>query len=177
MFWMVMLVIVAVVLAVLLYASSRPDEFRVERRIQIGARPEAVFPLLVDFHEWPRWSPWEALDPNLTRRHSGAPKGVGAVYEWQGNKKVGKGRMEIRQAVAPSLVVIMLDFIEPWSAHNTSEFALAPNSTATDVTWTIHGPNLFMSKLMSVFVSMDKLIGKDFERGLANLKTVAEHET
>jgi uncharacterized protein YndB with AHSA1/START domain len=174
MFWMVVLGIVVVVLLVLVYASTRPDEFRVERRARISAPPEKVYPLLVDFHQWPSWSPWEKLDPNLTRRHSGAPSGVGAIYEWEGNKKVGKGRMEIRKAVPPSLIVIMLDFIEPWASHNTSEFTLASSSNATDVTWTMHGPSLFTAKLMSLFVSMDKLVGKDFERGLANLKEAAE---
>ncbi len=174
MFWMVILVLLAVVLALLAYAATRPDEFRVTRSIQIDAPPEKVFPLLVDFHKWSSWSPWERLDPTLTRRFSGAPSGTGAVYEWEGNKKVGKGRMEIRNAIPPSLIVIMLDFIEPWASHNTAEFKLAPASTTTDVTWTMHGPNLFMSKLMSVFVSMDRLVGKDFERGLVNLKAAAE---
>ena len=174
MFWMVMLVLLALVLAVLAYAATRPDEFRVTRRVHINAPPDRVFPLLVDFHKWPSWSPWERLDPNLTRRFSGAQNGAGAIYEWEGNKKVGKGRMKIRKAVAPSLLVIMLDFIEPWAAHNTAEFTLTSASNATDVTWTMHGPNLFMAKLMSVFVSMDKLVGKDFERGLTNLKTAAE---
>jgi uncharacterized protein YndB with AHSA1/START domain len=174
MFWMVILVIVGLVLAVLAYAATRPDEFRVERKTHINAPPERVYPFLVDFHQWTAWSPWEKLDPNLTRRHSGAPSGVGAVYEWEGNKKVGKGRMEIRKAIAPSLVVIMLDFIEPWASHNTSEFNLTSASNATDVTWTTHGPNLFTAKVMSLFMSMDKLVGKDFERGLANLKAVSE---
>ena len=174
MFWMVILVIAGLVLAFLAYASSRPDEFRVERQIRINAPADKVYSLLVDFHQWTIWSPWEKLDPNLTRRHSGAPTGVGAIYEWEGNKKVGKGRMEIRQAAAPSLVVIMLDFIEPWTSHNTTEFRLMSGSNATDVTWTMHGPNLFMAKVMSVFTSMDKLVGKDFERGLQNLKAAAE---
>jgi uncharacterized protein YndB with AHSA1/START domain len=172
MFWIAMVVIV--VLAVLAYAASRPDQFRIERRTRINATPDKIFLLLNDFKRWQIWSPWEKLDPNLTRRHSGADSGQGAVYEWQGNKKVGKGRMEIRKVVPPSSVVITLDFIEPWSAHNTAEFTLSPAAGATDVTWAMYGPNLFMTKLMSVFMSMDKMIGKDFEKGLANLKQAAE---
>ena len=174
MFWMVILVIGAALVAVLAYAASRPDEIRVERTARINAPPERVYPFLVDFRQWSAWSPWERLDPNLTRRHSGAASGVGAVYEWEGNKKVGKGRMEIRKAVAPSHIEIMLDFIEPWASHNTSAFILVRAPNATDVTWTMHGPNLFMAKVMSLFMSMDKLVGKDFERGLANLKAAAE---
>ena len=114
------------------------------------------------------------MDPNLTRRYSGAESGQGAVYDWEGNKKVGKGRMEIRKVVPPSSVVITLDFMEPWAAHNTAEFTLTPAAGATDVVWAMHGPNLFMTKLMGVFMSMDKMVGKDFERGLANLKQAAE---
>jgi uncharacterized protein YndB with AHSA1/START domain len=172
MFWIAMVVIL--VLAVLAYAASRPDEFRVERRARINATPDKIFPLLNDFRRWSAWSPWEKLDPDLTRRYSGAESGQGAIYEWQGNKKVGKGRMEIRRAAPPSSLVITLDFIEPWAAHNTAEFTLAPASNATDVTWAMHGPSLYMTKLMGVFMSMDKMIGRDFEKGLANLKQAAE---
>lgn len=172
MFWIA--IIVLLVLAFLAYAASRPDQFRIERRARINATPDKVFPLLNDFRRWAAWSPWEKLDPNLTRRHSGPERGQGAVYEWEGNKKVGKGRMEIRKSVPPSNLVITLDFIEPWSAHNTSEFTLTPAANATDVTWAMYGPNLFMTKLMSIFMSMEKMIGKDFERGLENLKQAAE---
>ena len=177
MLWWIVFAIALIVVAVLAYAATRPDEFRLERRTRIDAPAEKVFSLLSDFHQWSLWSPWEKLDPNLNRRHSGAQSGVGAIYEWEGNKKVGKGRMEIRKAVPPSLVVIMLDFIEPWTAHNTTEFTLTSASNATDVVWSMHGPHLFSAKLMSVFVSMDKLIGKDFEKGLANLKAAAEGRT
>ena len=172
MFWIALVAIL--ILAFLAYAASRPDQFRVERRTRINATPDRIFPLLNDFKRWSVWSPWEKLDPNLTRRHSGAESGPGAVYEWEGNKKVGKGRMEIRKAVPPSNVVITLDFIEPWAAHNTAEFTLTPSASATDVIWAMYGPNLFMTKLTSVFMSMDKMVGKDFERGLANLKQAAE---
>jgi uncharacterized protein YndB with AHSA1/START domain len=172
MFWIAMVVIL--VLAFLVYVAGRPDQFRIERRTRINATPEQIFPLLNDFKRWSAWSPWEKLDPNLTRRYSGADSGQGAVYEWEGNKKAGKGRMEIRKVVPPLIVVITLDFIEPWAAHNTAEFTLTQASSATDVVWAMHGPNLFTTKLMGVFMSIDRMVGKDFERGLANLKQAAE---
>ena len=172
MFWIA--IVVLLVLALLAYAASRPDQSRIERRPRINAPPDKVFPLLNDFRRWSVWSPWEKLDANLTRRHSGPDSGQGAVYEWEGNKKVGKGRMEIRKSVPTSNLVITLDFIEPWSAHNTAEFTLAPAAGATDITWAMYGPNLFTAKLMGIFMSFDKMIGKDFERGLANLKQAAE---
>jgi hypothetical protein len=110
----------------------------------------------------------------MKRAYSGAARGEGAVYEWEGNRNIGKGRMEIASAAPPSRVVIKLDFLAPFEAHNLAEFTLAPRGNATDVTWAIHGPNLFIGKVMSVFFSMDEMIGKEFESGLATLKTVAE---
>jgi uncharacterized protein YndB with AHSA1/START domain len=170
----VLLVIVILVVALLLLAAMRPGDFRVARRTRIDAPAQTVFPFIDDFRRWAAWSPWEKLDPQLTRRHSGAATGRGAVYEWEGNKKVGSGRMEIIESVPPSKVAIKLDFLKPWRASNTTEFALAASGGATDVTWTMHGPVPFMMKLMGIFMPMDKLVGKDFERGLANLKHAAE---
>ena len=167
--------VVVVLLALLLgFAATRPATFRVERTASIKAPPERIFPFISDFHMWNAWSPYEQLDPAMKRTYSGPPSGPGAVYEWEGNKKVGKGRMEIRKSVPVSNLVITLDFIEPWSAHNTAEFTLAPAAGATDITWAMYGPNLFMTKLMGIFMSFDKMIGKDFERGLENLKQAAE---
>jgi uncharacterized protein YndB with AHSA1/START domain len=153
---------------------TRPGEFHVHRKTRINAPPERVFGLLNDFREWVRWSPWEKLDPDLQRTHSGAPAGKGAVYAWQGNKKAGQGRMEIIQVVPDATVVIKLDFFQPWEAHNTTEFTLSPAGSHTDVTWALYGPNNLMAKVMSVFMPMDKLVGKDFEAGLANMKREAE---
>jgi hypothetical protein len=110
----------------------------------------------------------------MRRTFGGAAHGKGAVYGWEGNKDVGKGRMEITEASSPSRVVIKLDFLEPFESHNTAEFALDTNGGATNVTWTMYGPNAYMGKLMSVFFDMDKMVGKDFVTGLANLKAVAE---
>jgi hypothetical protein len=166
---------VLVLLAALLgFAATKPDTFRVRRATSIKAQPEKVFALINDFHQWTAWSPWEKLDPALKRAYSGAASGKGAVYEWEGNKKVGKGRMEITDAPSPSKVTIKLDFLSPFEAHNTAEFALDAKAGSTDVTWAMYGPSPFIMKVMSLFVSMDRMVGKDFEAGLANLKAVAE---
>ena len=168
-------VIVVVLIAALLgYAVTQPDAFRVERTTSINAPPEKVFALITDLRGWSAWSPWEKKDPAMKRTYSGAARGEGSVYEWDGNREIGKGRMEIADTAPPSKVVIKLDFLKPFEAHNLAEFTLEPRGNATNVTWAIHGPNLFIGKVMSVFFSMDKMIGKEFETGLANLKTVAE---
>ena len=174
MFKYIGIAVVVVIAAVLALAATRPDTFRVERSTTIKAPPEKVYALIDDFHQWQQWSPWERLDPAMKRQHGGAAKGKGALYGWEGNKEVGKGQMEITEATPPSRVVIKLDFLAPFEAHNTAEFVLAPQGDATTVTWAMSGPNLFIGKVMSLFASMDSLVGKDFERGLANLKAVAE---
>ena len=173
--WMtIALVAVLLIAAVLLFATTRPDTFRVERSLAIKAPPDRIFPLLDDFHRWPEWSPWEKLDPAMARTHSGAPRGVGAVYEWRGNAKVGQGRMELMQSTPASALAIKLDFIKPFEGHNIAEFTLKPQDDATLVHWAMHGPTPYVSKLMGMFLSMDTLIGRDFEAGLANLKAAAE---
>lgn len=168
----VFLLIVATVLAL---AATKPGEFRVQRQATMKAKPEVVFPLIEDFHHWASWSPWEHLDPSMTKTHSGAASGPGAVYEWNGNNKVGQGRMEILESRAPQSVRIKLDFLRPFEAHNTAEFTLTPTADATTVTWAMYGPHTFMGKVMSVFISMDAMVGKDFETGLAALKKRAEN--
>jgi hypothetical protein len=150
------------------------DSYVVERSIDIGAPATAIFPHLVDFHEWTGWSPWEDLDPDLARTYSGAPGGVGAVYEWSGNRKAGRGRMEILTASAPELLAVQVDFVKPFKSSSTSSFALVPEESATRVTWSMVGRKTFMTKVMGVFTSMDKLVGPDFEKGLARLKALAE---
>jgi uncharacterized protein YndB with AHSA1/START domain len=172
---MTILVIVAIaVVALLAYAATRPDTFRIERAASIKAAPDKIFGLLTDFRQWALWSPWEKLDPDLKRTHSGAPSGKGAAYAWEGNKKVGAGRMEITEVMPPSRLVIKLDFLRPFEAHNVTEFTLAAGGSETRVIWAMTGVNTFMGKLMSVFMNMDKMVGKDFEAGLANLKVVVE---
>ena len=169
-------VLAAAIAVILVLAMLKPDEMRVERSATINAPPEKVFGLIQDFHHWDQWSPWEKLDLAMQRTHSGSESGVGAVYAWNGNDKVGQGRMEIIEADAPSKVRIQLDFLKPFEAHNTSEFTLAPEADGTKVTWAMFGPNQFIAKVMQVFMDMDSMVGKDFETGLANMKAAAENQ-
>lgn len=171
------LIVIAVLLAALLvYAATRPDSFRVERSIGIQAPPEKVFALINDLRAWSRWSPWEGKDPGMQRSFSGPDSGQGAAYAWEGNKNVGTGRMEIVETSPPSRIVIKLDFMKPFEAHNTVEFSVHPQGSATQVTWAMFGPMPYVSKLMTTFFSMDKMCGRDFEAGLAQLKTAAEQD-
>ena len=167
-------IIVIAVVVLLVYAATKPDTFRIQRSATIQAPPEKIYPHINDFHRWAAWSPWEKLDPDLKRTHSGAASGKGTVYEWEGNKKVGKGRMEITDESPPSKIIIKLDFFRPFEAHNTAEFTLAANGSATTVTWAMLGTMPYMMKVMSVFMNMDRMIGENFETGLANLKAIAE---
>ncbi len=174
MFKIIAIVIVALLAAVLGFASTKPANFSVQRTTNIKAPPEKIFPLINDLHNWGSWSPWEKVDPAMRRTHSGAAMGQGAVYEWDGSAKVGKGRMEITEASAPSKVTIKLDFRKPIEGHNIAEFTLEPQGDATNVTWAMHGPAPFISKVIQVFASMDSMLGKEFETGLGNLKEIAE---
>jgi len=174
MFKVIAIVIAVLIAAVLLYATTRPESFSVQRTAIIKAPPDKIFPLINDFHSWPAWSPWEKLDPAMQRTHGGAPQGKGATYAWLGNSKVGEGRMEILESTQPSKVSIKLDFIKPFEGHNTADFTLQPQGDSTQVTWVMYGPAPYITKLMGIFVSMDKMIGKDFEEGLSNMKANAE---
>lgn len=158
----------------LLYASTRPTTFEVTRSITIDATAAEVFVKINDFRNWAQWSPWEKLDPAMTREYSGPESGIGATYAWKGNDKVGRGRMEIIGVAIPYSVSIQLDFYEPMAAHNQTEFVLEPADGGTKVTWTMSGKHNKLSKLMSVFFDMDSMVGPDFEKGLVNLKAVAE---
>lgn len=155
------------------YAHTRPGTMRVQRSTRVGARPDAILPLISDFHRWADWSPYEKLDPTMTRAYAGAPSGPGAVYTWKGNGKAGAGRMEITD-VAPSGVTIQLDFEKPFRASNVTRFILQPQADGTAVTWSMEGPSAFVTKLTGIFVDLDRMIGRDFETGLANLKALAE---
>jgi len=174
------LAIIAVVLAiaiaiVLILAAAKPDTFTVQRAAAVKAPPEKIFPLINDFHQWGTWSPWEGKDPGMKRTYSGTASGRGAVYAWDGNKNVGSGRMEILDASSPSKLVIKLDFLKPFEAHNTAEFTMLPQGDgATNISWVMHGPAPFMSKMMQVFMNIDSMVGKDFEIGLSNLKKLTE---
>ncbi|MES2902152.1 MAG: SRPBCC family protein [Pseudomonadota bacterium] len=167
--------VLAVILAIITgLALTKPDNYRVERSASIKAPPEKIIGMISDFHQWSAWSPWEKIDPNMVRTFSGAPSGKGALYHWKGNSDVGEGRMEVTEVTMPTAVAIKLDFIAPFESANTTVFKLAPQGESTTVTWTMDGPMSFTTKLMSVFMSMDAMIGKDFEKGLANMKAAAE---
>jgi uncharacterized protein YndB with AHSA1/START domain len=166
--------VVVLIAAVLVYAATRPDSFRVERSAAIKAPPEKVFALVNDFKRWDAWSPWEKKDPSMRRSWGDATTGKGASYSWEGNKDVGQGRMEITESVPPSKISIRLEFVKPFEARNTVDFTLQPRGDSTQVTWAIHGPSPYLSKLIGIFCSMDSMIGRDFEAGLADLKAVSE---
>lgn len=165
--------VVVVIVAVLGYAATKPDSFRVERTANIKAPPEKIHTLLNDFKQHVVWSPWEKKDPGMKRAFSGAESGKGAVYEWDGNAEIGKGRIEIVETT-PSKVTMKLDFLEPMEAHNMAEFTLAPKGETTDVTWAVFGPMPYVSKVFTMFCDMDSMIGTEFEAGLADLKALAE---
>ena len=165
-----------IVAGVLGYAATRPDTFRVERTATVKAPPDKIYPLIQDFHAWSGWSPWERVDPGMRRTYGGAPSGVGAEYAWDGDKNVGKGRMEIAEASPPSKVTLKLDFERPLEAHNIVNFTMEPKGDATSVTWAMHGSVPFLAKIVHVFLDMDRMVGQDFEAGLANLKALAERK-
>lgn len=167
------IIIALLIVAVLIYASTKPDTFRIERSTTIKASPEKISAYLTDFKQWAAWSPWEDKDPAMKRTYSGAATGKGAVYGWEGNKNVGTGRMEVLD-VQPQKVTIQLDFLKPFEAHNVTEFTMQPQGDATQVTWAMHGPANLMTKVVHVFMSMDKMVGPDFEAGLVKLKAAAE---
>jgi hypothetical protein len=147
--------------------------FEVTRSTDIAADPALVHGLINDFHEWPKWSPWEELDPEMERTHSGAESGVGAHYAWNGNRKAGEGWMEITSS-APDEVGLTVSFLKPWKATNDIVFELEPTGDGTAVTWTMRGEHKGLMAVIDKVIPMDRLVGKDFEKGLARLKSVAE---
>lgn len=165
----------ALLIVVLLYVATKPNTFRVERSLRIDARPEQVFGWIDDYRRWPAWSPYEQLDPDMKKTFSGAPSGRGAVYEWQG-RRAGKGRIEILQSSPPSKILMQLDMFTPIEGHNTVEFTLTPQGSGTEVTWAMYGPTRYLSKLMGMFFNMDRMVGGQFEQGLASLQKAARDE-
>jgi uncharacterized protein YndB with AHSA1/START domain len=170
----VLVIIVAAIAAFLAYASSRPDAFAVSRSVTIAAAPEKIFPILNDFTAWPSWSPYEKLDPAMQRTLGAITKGKGATYAWEGNGKVGAGNMELTASNPSSLVAIDLNMQKPMKVSNKVTFTLTPNGKQTNVTWAMQGKSPFVAKLMGVVMDMDKMVGAQFEEGLANLKRVVE---
>jgi carbon monoxide dehydrogenase subunit G len=168
-------IVVVVVAGILIYAATKPDSFRVQRTASIKAPPDKIYRLINDFKAWSVWSPYEKKDPAMKRSFGPITAGKGATYAWEGDRNVGQGNMEMLES-SPQKVLIKLDFIKPFEAHNMAEFTLEPKGDATLVTWAIFGPSAYITKVMGLFFNMDTMIGKDFEAGLADLKAVAEKQ-
>jgi len=169
-----LIIIAIIILAVLAMAMARPAEFSVVRSADFAASPEEVFNNLNDFKNWKAWSPWEAMDANMQRNYSGTPAGKGAKYAWVGNKKVGEGNMEITRSNPFTSIELNLNFLKPFKANNVTEFTLVPKGEVTKLIWEMRGASPFMMKVMGIFMDFDKIVGKDFEQGLANLKSIVE---
>jgi carbon monoxide dehydrogenase subunit G len=166
--------VAAVIVLFAIVVATRPAKFHIERSTTISAPPENAFAQVNDFHAWAAWSPWEKMDPDMKKAFAGAPAGVGAVYGWSGNDKVGEGRMTIERSEKPSTVAIKLEFMKPFAATNTATFTFARAGEDTKATWAMDGENNFVAKAASMFMDMDKMVGDDFERGLASMKRAAE---
>ena len=175
--WIKILIGVAVVIVLLLLLIvSRPSTFHVERSITIAAPPERVFALVNDFRQWPAWSPWEKKDPNMKRTYGDVTRGVGGTYAWAGTGNVGEGKMTIERSERPTLVGIKLEFFKPFAGHATAQFSFQPEGDATQVTWSMLGESNFLGKAICLVMDMDKMIGGDFEKGLAGMKAVSESQ-
>jgi uncharacterized protein YndB with AHSA1/START domain len=170
----ILLVLVIVVVAVLFFAATKPSTFHVQKSVTIQAPPEKVFSLIADFHHWPQWAPQDREDSTMRRSYSGAASGTGAVSDWTSRGSAGAGRMTMTLAVPSSKVDVAVDWQKPFKVRNTHEFTLTPVGSGTEVRWTAEGTNLYLMKVMEVFVGVDGLMGKHFVAGLGNLKRVAE---
>jgi hypothetical protein len=170
----IILIVLALGIAgVLAFAATKPDTFHVQRATTIKAPPQKISAVLSDFQAWKAWSPWEKMDPAMKRTYSGEPRGKGARYAWAGSSEVGEGSMTITDA-QPSRVALDLDFVKPFEGHNKVVFTLVPKGDATEVTWDMQGASPYITKVIQVFCNMDGMIGKEFEKGLADLKTLTE---
>jgi uncharacterized protein YndB with AHSA1/START domain len=170
----ILIVIAVLVVLFVLVVATRPANFRVERSATMNAPPEEVFAQVNDLHKWEAWNPWGKLDPDMEQTYEGPPFGVGSSYSWVGNKNVGEGRMTIAESRPNDLILIELEFFKPFAATHTTEFTFQPVGESTKVTWAMFGENNFMAKAMGLFMSMDKMIGGMFEKGLADLKAIVE---
>ena len=168
------IVVVVLVAVIAILAALQPTHYRIERSATINAPASVVFAQVNDFHKWEAWSPWAKIDPAMKQNYEGASSGTGAIYTWAGNNQVGEGRMTITESHPSDLIKIKLEFIKPWSATNATDFAFKPQGNQTAVTWTMDGDNNFMGKAFGLFMNMDKMVGGDFEKGLAQMKAVSE---
>lgn len=170
----ILLAIAFIAILFFVVIAGRPAEFTVSRSVKISAPPEKVFPHVNDLHQWEAWSPWAKLDPNAKNSFEGAASGTGAAMSWDGNKKIGAGRMTITGSEANESVRFKLEFIRPFKATNTAEFAFKSEGNQTVVTWSMSGKSNFFFKVFGLFMDCDKMVGRDFEKGLAALQSVAE---
>ncbi len=168
------IIVVLVIAAILVYASTLPNMMRVERSVLVKAPAESIYPLIADFHNWPAWSPFEKMDPSMQKTYSGAEKGKGSMVTWTGKGMDGEGSMEIKDAMEPTMAKIELNYIKPMKAVNTFDFTLAPEGDSTKVTWAMSGANSYMTKVFSVFMNRDKILGGVFDDGLSQIKAKAE---
>jgi uncharacterized protein YndB with AHSA1/START domain len=170
----ILFALLGIIAALAVIVVLQPSDFRISRSTTIAAPAATVFEQVNDFHKWDGWSPWAKLDPNMKQSHEGSPTGVGASYWWSGNDQVGEGRMTLTESRPSEMIRIKLEFLKPFAATNTAEFSFNPDGNRTTVTWSMFGTNNFMAKAFGLVMNMDKLVGADFEKGLAQLKTVAE---
>jgi hypothetical protein len=170
----ILLAIVFIALIFFIVIAGQPDEFTISRATTISAPPEKIFPRVNDLHQWEQWSPWAKLDPNARNSFAGPENGIGATMTWAGNKKVGEGRMTITESLPSDLIRLRLEFFKPFKATNAAEFSFSARNPQTRVTWSMTGKNNFMGKVFGLFVNCDKMIGGDFEKGLASLKSIVE---
>jgi len=166
--------LVVLVLVLVVVIAVQPSTYRVERSATMNAPAPVVFAQVNDFHNWNAWSPWAKIDPQMKQTFEGAPAGNGAIYTWNGNKEVGEGRMTITESHPSDLVKIKLEFLKPFAATSDTTFTIKPEGNQTKVTWTMVGDKNFIAKAFHLVMNMDKMVGGDFEKGLAQMKTVAE---
>ena len=170
----VALVFAALLVIFLIVVALQPADYKITRSATISAPPSAVFAQVNDFHKWEAWSPWAKLDPSVKNTFEGSPAGKGAIFKWVGNDKVGEGQMTVTDSKPDEQILIDLHFIKPFESSCLTEFTFKPDGDKTNVTWTMSGHNGFISKAFCLFMNMDKMVGGDFEKGLASMKTVAE---
>jgi hypothetical protein len=170
----ILIVLGLLIAALVLIVALQPADFRIVRTATIPGPPAKVFPQVNDFHNWEKWSPWAKLDPEIKETYEGAPGGNGAIYSWSGNNQVGVGRMTITESRTNELVRIKLDFIKPFASTASTEFTFKPVSNQTEVTWSMSGKNNFLAKGFGLLMNMDKMVGGQFDKGLAQMKSVVE---
>jgi hypothetical protein len=170
----ILIAIAVIVIVFVVVVAMQPSEFRVARSATMSASQSAVFAQVNDFHKWEAWNPWGKIDPAMKQTYEGAPAGVGAIYTWVGNKNVGEGRMTLTESRPSDLIRIKLEFFKPFAGTNIAEFTFKPAGNQTAVTWSMAGKNNFMAKAIHLFMNMDKMIGGQFETGLAQMKSIVE---